>query len=79
MDPISVTKFELFVVEVKKLGNFSNGHLETDFVKLGKEMQLALDKLIEKKVENLEVVALLVESKLILAIPFKYINKYFFG
>lgn len=40
-------------------------------------MQLALDKLIEKKVKYPEVVALLVEcNKLVLAIPFKYITKY---
>ncbi|KAG1145670.1 hypothetical protein G6F37_004475 [Rhizopus arrhizus] len=61
-DALTATNFELFVVEVKKPGNFSNGHLETDIVTLGKEMQLALDKLIEKKVKNPEVVALLVEG-----------------
>ncbi|RCH86879.1 hypothetical protein CU097_008561 [Rhizopus azygosporus] len=60
-DPLTVTNFELFVVEVKKSGSFSNGHLETDIVKLGKEMQLALDKFIEKKVKSPKVVALLVE------------------
>lgn len=74
LDPLSVVNFELFVVEVKKPENFSNGHLETDLVKLGKEMQVALHKLIEKKVESPEVVALLIEGKLILAILFKYIT-----
>ncbi|EPB88138.1 hypothetical protein HMPREF1544_05082 [Mucor circinelloides 1006PhL] len=61
-DPLTMIKLELFVVEVKKPGNFSNGHLEVDIVKLGKEMQLALNKLIEKKVKDPEVVALLVEG-----------------
>lgn len=62
LDPLTVASFELFVIEVKKPGNFSNGHLELDLVNLSKEMQLALDKLIEKKVKNPEVVALLVEG-----------------
>ncbi|KAG0863184.1 hypothetical protein G6F16_011990 [Rhizopus arrhizus] len=34
-DALTAINFELFVVEVKKPGNFSNGHLETDIVKLG--------------------------------------------
>ncbi|KAI9484090.1 MAG: hypothetical protein EXX96DRAFT_633064 [Benjaminiella poitrasii] len=73
LDPLTVINFELFAAEVKKPGNFFNGHLEADLVKLSKEMQLALDELIEKKVKNPEVVALLVEGKLVLTIPFKYI------
>ncbi|CAO3697342.1 unnamed protein product [Rhizopus microsporus] len=72
-DPLTVTNFELFVVEVKKSGSFSNGHLETDIVKLGKEMQLALDKFIEKKVKSPKVVALLVEcNKVIKQQPLKW-------
>jgi hypothetical protein len=43
--------------------NCSNGNFEKDLVKLGKEMQLAIDKLIIYKVENPEVVGLLVEGK----------------
>ncbi|KAI8967535.1 hypothetical protein BDF20DRAFT_840088 [Mycotypha africana] len=62
LDTLTATKFELFVVEEKKPGNFSNGHLETDLIKFEKEMQLALDKLIEKKVKDPEVVALIVEG-----------------
>ncbi|RCH88876.1 hypothetical protein CU097_002686, partial [Rhizopus azygosporus] len=58
--PSSVVNFKLFIVEVKKPGNFSNSRLETDLVKLGKEMQVVLDKLIKKKVESPEVVALLI-------------------
>lgn len=52
VDPISTTTFELFVMEVKKHGNLSNGNMEKDLVKLGKEMKLALDKLIQHKVKN---------------------------
>lgn len=55
VDPISTTTFELFVMEVKKHGNLSNGNMEKDLVKLGKEMNLALDKLIQHKVKNPEV------------------------
>ncbi|CAO3660894.1 unnamed protein product [Rhizopus stolonifer] len=62
LDPLTLTKFDMFVIEVKKPGKISNGHLETDLVKLGKEMKLALDKLIEKKVKNPEIIALLVEG-----------------
>lgn len=66
VDPISTIKFELFIIEVKKHGNYGNGNLEKDLIKLGKEMQLALDKLVLYKVENPEVVGLLVEGKSIL-------------
>lgn len=38
LDPLTATNFELFFVEIKKPGDVSNGHLETDFVKIGKEM-----------------------------------------
>ncbi|KAG1459297.1 hypothetical protein G6F46_005517 [Rhizopus delemar] len=62
VDPISTIKFELFIIEVKKHGNYGNGNLEKDLIKLGKEMQLALDKLVLYKVENPEVVGLLVEG-----------------
>jgi hypothetical protein len=51
-------------VEAKKQGNFSNGPLESDLVKLGKEMQLGL-KLIKTKVANPEVVGLLLEGSLL--------------
>lgn len=70
-----MVNFKLFIVEVKKPGNFSNSRLETDLVKLGKEMQVVLDKLIKKKVESPEVVALLIGGKLGLAIPLNYIIK----
>lgn len=62
-DPLSTINFELFVVEVKKQGNYSNGNLEKDLIKLGKEMKLALDKLLQYKVKNPEVPGLLVEGK----------------
>lgn len=46
IDPLSVVNFELLLIEVKKHGNYSNGNLEKDLVKSGKEMQLSLNKLI---------------------------------
>ncbi|KAG1466911.1 hypothetical protein G6F46_000479 [Rhizopus delemar] len=61
-DPISKMNYELFFVEVKRKGNFANGHLESDIVKLGKEMQIAINKLILRKVKCPEVVGLLVEG-----------------
>ena len=51
-----------FFVEVKRKGDFANGHLESDTVKLGKEMQIAINKLILRKVKCPEVVGLLVEG-----------------
>lgn len=66
VDPMSTINFELFVIEVKKHGNYGNENLEKNLIKLGKEMQLALDKLVLYKVENLEVVGLLVEGEFIL-------------
>ncbi|KAI9364655.1 hypothetical protein BD770DRAFT_151365 [Pilaira anomala] len=59
---LSTMNFELFVVEVKKQGNYINGNLEKDLIKLGKEMKLALDKLLQYKVKNPEVPRLLVEG-----------------
>ena len=47
---------------MKKQGNCSNGGLEKDLVKLGKEMQLALNKFVAYKVENPVVTGLLVEG-----------------
>ncbi|KAI9322918.1 hypothetical protein BX666DRAFT_2017304 [Dichotomocladium elegans] len=62
VDPLSTINFELFFVEVKRKGNFGNGHLESDIVKLGKEMQIGLTKLVQYKVECPEVVGLLIED-----------------
>ncbi|KAG0176082.1 hypothetical protein DFQ29_006602 [Apophysomyces sp. BC1021] len=62
VDPLSTLNFELLFVEVKRKGNFANGHLESDIVKLGKEMQIAVSKLVLKKVECPEVVGLLIEE-----------------
>lgn len=44
--------FELMFVEVKRKGSYSNGHHESEVVKIGKEMQVAINKLIFQKVEN---------------------------
>lgn len=65
VEPHANRNFEVFFVEVKKQGNFANGHLESDLVKLGKEMQLGLNKLLKRKVENPEVVGLLLEGSLL--------------
>ncbi|KAI9004915.1 hypothetical protein CLU79DRAFT_782039 [Phycomyces nitens] len=62
LNPLSTINFELLMIEVKKHGNFGNGNLEKDLVKLGKEMQLALDKLAIFKVKDPVVVGLLVEG-----------------
>jgi hypothetical protein len=60
VDPITGNNLELCFVEVKRLGNRSNGHNEEDLVKLGKEMQLALNKLVFHRVKSPEVVGVLV-------------------
>lgn len=64
MDPLSTMNFELFFVEVKRPGNTSNGTLESDLTKLGKEMQIALNKLVLQKVDKPVAVGLLIEGKL---------------
>ncbi|KAI7904958.1 uncharacterized protein BX663DRAFT_501159 [Cokeromyces recurvatus] len=62
VDPLSTMNFELFFVEVKRPGNTSNGTLENDLTKLGKEMQIALSKLVLQKVDNPVVVGLLIKG-----------------
>ncbi|CAO3651083.1 unnamed protein product [Mucor hiemalis] len=62
MDPFTGSNIELCFVEVKRPGNRSNGHKETDLVKLGKEMQLALNKLVLYRADSPEVVGILVEG-----------------
>jgi hypothetical protein len=63
VDAVSTINFDLLVLEVKKQGNYSNGYLEKDLIKLGKEMKVALDKLIKYNVENPEVARLHIEGK----------------
>ncbi|KAG1521320.1 hypothetical protein G6F47_003389 [Rhizopus delemar] len=53
---------EVFFMEVKRKGNHSNNTLENDMIKLSKEMHIALNKLVVKKVKKPEVVGLLVED-----------------
>lgn len=53
-------------MEAKRKGNYRNNNLEDDIVKLGKEMQLALNKLVRLKVVNPELVGLLLNGKLTL-------------
>ncbi|CAO0796397.1 unnamed protein product [Mucor circinelloides] len=62
VDTVPNINFELLNIEVKKQGNCSNRSLEKDLVKLGKEMQLALNKLIIYKVQKPTVMGLLVED-----------------
>lgn len=40
------SRYELFVLKTKKPGSYNNGNLENDLEKLGKELQVALNKLI---------------------------------
>lgn len=49
VEPDSGTNYEIFFVEVKRKGNYQNNFLESDLVKLGKEMQTGLNKLAKKK------------------------------
>ncbi|KAI9486922.1 MAG: hypothetical protein EXX96DRAFT_471779 [Benjaminiella poitrasii] len=62
VDTVPNINFELLTIEVKKQGNCSNRSLEKGLVKLGKEMQLALNKLIIYKVQKPTVMGLLVEG-----------------
>ncbi|KAG1051327.1 hypothetical protein G6F43_006453 [Rhizopus delemar] len=62
LSPSSAINYELFFVEVKRKGNYANGTGESDTVKLGKEMKIALDKLMIKKVKNPEIVGIVVED-----------------
>jgi hypothetical protein len=73
--PLSSINFELFVLEVKKHGNFSNGTFENDMVKLGKEMKLALDKMIMYKVNNPEMIGVLVRGRFLNCL-YVYKNEY---
>lgn len=62
IDPLSSMNFELLFVEIKRRGNFANGNQESDLIKLGKQMQVALNKMVLKKVQSPEVVGLLVQG-----------------
>ncbi|ORE06801.1 hypothetical protein BCV72DRAFT_291351, partial [Rhizopus microsporus var. microsporus] len=65
VDPFTGTNFELCFVEVKSPGNHSNGQHESSLVKLGKEIQLALSKLVFQRVNSSEVVDILVEGNFV--------------
>ncbi|KAL9553110.1 hypothetical protein MBANPS3_003453 [Mucor bainieri] len=54
--------YELLLLETKKPGNYSNGSLEKDLVKLGKEMQAAIDKLIMVGVKNAQAAGIHIEG-----------------
>ncbi|PHZ11633.1 uncharacterized protein RHIMIDRAFT_244120 [Rhizopus microsporus ATCC 52813] len=58
----SAISYEVFFMEVKRKGNHSNNTLENDMIKLSKEMHIALNKLVVKKVKKPEVVGLLAED-----------------
>lgn len=57
------SKYELFVLEAKKPWNYNNGNIENDLLKLGKELQVALNKLIVFGVHNPVVPGLHIEGK----------------
>ncbi|KAI8381207.1 uncharacterized protein BYT42DRAFT_565680 [Radiomyces spectabilis] len=59
--PTARTNFDLFFVEVKSWPNKGNKH-ETDTIKLGKEMKLGIDKLVNRSVEDPMTVGMLVEG-----------------
>lgn len=46
----SAIKYKVFFVEVKRKGNYNNNCLQNDVIKLEKEVHLALNKLVHKKV-----------------------------
>lgn len=62
---ISTTKHEFFFMEVKTTDQACN-KFQRDLIKLGKAMQIALDKLILIGVDSPEVVGLLVEGTYLL-------------
>lgn len=65
INPLLSTNHELLLVEVRRKENYANGNLENDLIKLGKEMQIALDKLVMLKIKEPKVVGILVEGKII--------------
>lgn len=64
-DPLSIVNDEIFFIEVKRPGKYNNGHLESNLVKLDKEIQIALNKSILRKVASPEVVGLLIKGNFI--------------
>lgn len=60
-EPYSEITFELCFVEVKRKENHYKRGYESDLVKLGKEMQISINKLILQRVANPEVVGLLIK------------------
>jgi hypothetical protein len=60
----TITNHELFFVEFKRKGNYANGTGGSDLIKLGKEMQVAINKLVIRRVTNPEVVGMVVEGKI---------------
>ncbi|KAG0182405.1 hypothetical protein DFQ28_005997 [Apophysomyces sp. BC1034] len=77
-DAVSTIDYEFFIAEIKRKGNNSNGGLECDLVKLGKELQLALNKLVGYGVDDPEVYGLLVEddTATVLKLDIQYDGKY---
>ncbi|KAI8637871.1 hypothetical protein BD408DRAFT_477957 [Parasitella parasitica] len=75
VEPYSSITFELCFVEVKRKGNHYKGNYESDLVKMGKEMQISINKLILQKVTNPEVVGLLIKEDHV-ATAFKIDLKY---
>lgn len=53
----SAINYEVFFMEVKRKGNLSNNTLENDMIKLSKEMHIALNKLVVKKLRNQKLLA----------------------
>lgn len=64
VEPLSLMNFELFFVEVKTRGKTSNSNSESDLIKLGKEMQIAINKLVFQRVKNPQVVGILIQGEI---------------
>ncbi|KAL0085068.1 hypothetical protein J3Q64DRAFT_1814507 [Phycomyces blakesleeanus] len=75
VEPYSSITFELCFVEVKRKGNHYKGNYESDLVKLGKEVQITINKLVLQRVANQEIVGLLIKEDHV-ATSFKMDLKY---
>ncbi|KAI9257971.1 hypothetical protein BDA99DRAFT_420922, partial [Phascolomyces articulosus] len=60
-EPYSNKNFEFMFLEVKKKGKQTNVY-ESYIIKLGKELEIAVDKLVNEEVDSPEVAGILVEG-----------------
>lgn len=62
VEPYSSNPFELCFVEVKRKDSHAKGNNVIDLIKLGKETQIDIYKLILQRVVNLETVGLFIKE-----------------